>query len=58
MQVGSCDSTLGISSSVFRLGGIRIARSRGIDGFGLPIGQCGEPCANVPRASHSNECCL
>lgn len=43
MQAGSCNSTRGISSSVFRLGGIRIARSRDIDGFGIPIGQCGEP---------------
>lgn len=56
MPEGLPVSKWGISSSVFWLGGIRIARSRDIDGFGIPIGQCGEPCSSVPRTSHSNEC--
>lgn len=43
MPEGLPVSKWGISSSVFWLGGIRIARSRDIDGFGIPIGQCGEP---------------
>lgn len=43
MQAGSCDPTRGTSSSVFWPEGIRIARSRDIDGFELPIDQCGEP---------------